>query len=220
MELKQVFPGVYRVEGKLATKSLAPGKTVYGEVVKKIRGDEYRLWDPKRSKLAAAIAKGLGSMPIKPGDKVLYLGAATGTTASHVSDIVGENGLVYCVEFSARAMRDLLAVCESRENMIPVLADARLPEKYEKEVGGVDVVYEDVAAREQARILSENASRFLKPGSPAAIAIKARCISTVKNPKEVYARVIGELRQHFEVVEKIDIAPYEIDHLFVVLKKK
>ncbi|MCX6767747.1 MAG: fibrillarin-like rRNA/tRNA 2'-O-methyltransferase [Candidatus Micrarchaeota archaeon] len=220
MEAKKVFPGVYRIEGKIATKSLAPGTTVYGELTRKIGGDEYRFWDQRRSKLGAALVKGLRTMPIIPGSKVLYLGAASGTTASHVSDIVGENGVVYCVEFSARAMRDLIAVCEKRENMVPILADVRMPEAYECDVPKVDVVYEDVADREQARILLENAAKFLPAGRLAAIAIKARCVSAAANPKQVYSQVLSQLHPVFEIVEKIDLAPFEMDHLFAVLRKK
>ena len=50
---------------------------------------EYRAWNPFRSKLAAAIVGGIEHIHMKPGSKVLYLGAASGTTVSHVSDLVG-----------------------------------------------------------------------------------------------------------------------------------
>ncbi len=50
---------------------------------------EYRVWNPFRSKLAAAILGGVDQIYMPPGSKVLYLGAASGTTVSHVSDIVG-----------------------------------------------------------------------------------------------------------------------------------
>ena len=52
---------------------------------------------PFRSKLAAAILGGVENIWMKPGSKVLYLGAASGTTVSHVSDI-GFGGLtkLYC----------------------------------------------------------------------------------------------------------------------------
>jgi hypothetical protein len=130
------FPQVYIVtlddgSQKLATMNLAPGRTVYGEKLIKFEGVEYRLWDPFRSKLAAAILKGIKAVPIKPDHQVLYLGAASGTTASHVSDIVGEKGHVYCVEFAARALRELVNnVCPYRLNMTPILEDARFPERY------------------------------------------------------------------------------------------
>ena len=64
---------------------------------------EYRIWNPFRSKLAASILSGVDNIHIKPGLKVLYLGAASGTSVSHVSDIVGPEGTVFAVEFSHRS---------------------------------------------------------------------------------------------------------------------
>ena len=46
---------------------------------------------------------GVDNIHIKPAAKVLYLGAASGTSVSHVSDIVGPQGAVYAVEFSHRS---------------------------------------------------------------------------------------------------------------------
>ncbi|HUK84302.1 MAG TPA: fibrillarin-like rRNA/tRNA 2'-O-methyltransferase, partial [Candidatus Acidoferrum sp.] len=68
---------------RLATVNLTPGLNVYGERLVKVKGVEYRIWDAFRSKLAAAILKGVDNVPIEPGFKVLYLGAASGTTPSH-----------------------------------------------------------------------------------------------------------------------------------------
>ena len=64
---------------------------------------EYRVWNPFRSKLAASVLAGVDNIHIKPGGKVLYLGAASGTSVSHVSDIVGPTGAVFAVEFSHRS---------------------------------------------------------------------------------------------------------------------
>lgn len=115
---------------------------------------EYRVWNPFRSKLAAAILGGVENIHIQPGSKVLYLGAASGTTVSHVADIVGpvsghmtwshacgdymcaQEGLVYAVEFSHRSGRDLINVAKKRTNIIPVIEDARHPHKYRMLLGG------------------------------------------------------------------------------------
>ena len=176
-KIEEFFPGVFRVEGKLATENLAPGSRVYGERLVKVKKIEYRFWEPSRSKLGAALVRGLKNMPIQPGSRVLYLGAASGTTPSHVSDVVGESGIVFAVEFSPISMRDLLKVCEQRPNLLPLLQDARFPGKYEKVVGGnVDVVYEDVADPQQARIMIENAKVFLKKGGWGLLAVKARSV--------------------------------------------
>ncbi len=89
-------------EHLLVTKNLVPGEAVYGE--KRIsvesppdeKGEkvktEYRVWNPFRSKLAAGILGGLDEIFIAPGAKVLYLGAASGTSVSHVADVVGPVG--------------------------------------------------------------------------------------------------------------------------------
>jgi len=204
----------------LVTRSLAHGVRVYGERLVAYSNAEYRVWDPTRSKLAAAIMKGLKELPIKEGSNILYLGSASGTTASHVSDMVGRTGNVYCVEFAPRSMRDLIAVCEKRPNMLPILADARQPAAYARKVERVDVIYQDVAQPDQARILVENAKLFLKKGKHALIAIKSQSIDVTKKPGEVYKDVIAELETFFEVVEKVELSPYERDHLFVSLRVK
>ena len=112
---------------------------------------EYRVWNPFRSKLAAAVLAGVDNVHIKPGAKVLYLGAASGTSVSHVSDIVGPEGAVYAVEFSHRSGRDLVNMAKKRPNVIPIIEDARHPAKYRMLVPMVDVVFADVAQPDQAR---------------------------------------------------------------------
>ena len=215
--MKQRFPEVYLAAGKLATKNLAPGTTVYGEKTVREEGVEYRSWDPWRSKLAAAIVKGLRDCPIKPGQTVLYLGAANGTTASHVSDIVGEKGSVYCVEFAPHSMRDLLRVCEQRSNMFPILADARMPEKYADAVPKVDVVYADVADRDQTQILLRNAKQF--NAQLLAIAIKARCINSAKPPRQIFAEERQKIAAEASVLEFVLLDPFEADHCFITAKR-
>ena len=207
---------------RLATRNLTPGRTVYGERLITFKGIEYRIWDPYRSKLAAAILKGLKAVPIKPGNKVLYLGAASGTTASHVSDIVGENGHVYCVEFSARAIRELVNnVCAYRSNMSPILEDARLPERYSMLVEKVDNIYCDIAQPEQAKILADNADLYLKRGGKIMLAIKAQSIDVTKEPSEVYKREIETLKtRNFKIKEVIHLEPYDKAHAMIVAEFK
>lgn len=106
---------------------------------------EYRVWNPYRSKIAAAVIGGVSDIYIKPGSKVLYLGAASGTTVSHVSDIVGPSGTVYAVEFSPRSGRDLVNMSKKRTNVVPIVGDARKPWEYRILVSMVDVVFADVA---------------------------------------------------------------------------
>ncbi len=216
--MKEIFPGVF-VQGQgYYTKNIVKGFKVHGERLTEEKGIEYREWNPYQSKLCAAIARGLKHMPITKGTKVLYLGAAHGATPSFVADIVGSKGEVYCVEISPIAMRDLLSVCEKRNNMIPILADARKSEDYE-EIGSVDVIFEDVADPQQAEILVEN-SRLLEKGGYALIAIKSRAINSVEDPHKVYSRVKKILESAYEIEQELDLNPFEEDHLFLSLRKK
>src|SRR3989338_11362380 len=126
------FPGVSIVKGRLAVNA---NHSFFGEIVEK----GYRFWDPNRSKLGAAIMKGLKELPIKPGSPVLYLGAAHGFTTSFISDIVGPAGIIYTVEFSERCFKELLPIAEKLKNVVPIKGDARMPETYSW-IEKVDVV--------------------------------------------------------------------------------
>lgn len=211
------FPEVFKIAGKLATRNAVPGVKVYGEDLIKQNEVEFRLWDPTRSKLGAAIIKGLKNMPITPGSKVLYLGAANGTTASHVSDIIGQKGELYALEFSPRAMRDLIFLCEQRENMLPILADARLIDVYKNDVPQVDVVYADIADKDQTNIAINNAKTF--KAKFLMIAIKARCIDSTKPPRLVYAEQKKVIEKNTRaILDFLELSPFEEDHCFYVAK--
>ncbi len=217
------FPAIYVAtleEGlqRLATKNFATGRTVYGERLVKSKGVEYRIWDPYRSKLAAAILKGLKAVPIQPGNKVLYLGAASGTTASHVSDIVGEAGHVFCIEFASRSIRELVNnVCAFRKNMSPILADARFPERYSTIVGKVDNIYCDIAQPEQAKVLADNADMFLLEKGWIMLAIKAQSIDVTKEPTQIYKQETKTLQNRgFNVKQTMHLEPYDKAHAMIV----
>ena len=221
------FAGVYWVtledgSKRLATKNLDPGMSVYEETLVEDNNEEYRTWDAYRSKLAAAILRNLNSLPIQPGSSVLYLGSASGTTASHVSDIVGPQGRVYCVEFAQRSMRELIDnLSERRTNVYPILSDARMPEKYRALVDPVDVIYSDVAQPEQAKLLADNADLFLRPKASALIAIKSRSIDVTMEPGDVFRHEAEVLRKRgFDVLQTVRLEPYAKDHALVVVTRK
>jgi len=220
------MPGVYWVyleDGKrgLATLNLSPGRTVYGERLVRFKDQEYRLWDPFRSKLAASILNGAKFPLTIMGGRVLYLGAATGTTASYVSDIVGPSGFVYCVEFASRAIRDLLNnVCEYRHNMVPIMEDARNPERYKLLVSTVDAIYCDVAQPEQAKILADNADRYLISEGRGMLAVKARSINAAKDLEEIFQFETEKLQARgFGIDQVIRLAPYDRAHIMVAATK-
>ena len=206
---------------RLCTKNLAPVYSVYGERLIKYKGIEYREWNAFRSKLAGAILKGLKYNPIKKGSKVLYLGAASGTTISHVSDIIENKGNVYGVEFSPRVVRELLLVAQRRPNIFPILSDARFPQNYKGLVENVEVLYVDIAQPDQTDIAIYNAQFFLKPNGYILLIIKARSIDVTKDPKEIYKVEVEKLENaNFDIIQIINLDPYDKDHSIVLGKYK
>jgi fibrillarin-like pre-rRNA processing protein len=204
---------------RLATINYVEGNQVYGEKLYKKSGVEYRIWDPFRSKLAAALTIGLDVFPIKKGTKVLYLGASTGTTVSHISDIVDYNGIVFAVEHASRVARDFLdRVASLRKNIIPILHDARHPEQYFSVYGKVDVVYSDIAQPDQTEIAITNCKMFLKDGGYLFLVIKTRSIDVTQQPKKTIENEIKKLDSNFTVIQNIDLEPYDKDHAMVVAK--
>ncbi len=204
--------GLITIEGKLATKNSTPGYRVYDERLVKRGRSEYRIWDPHRSKVAAALAKGLRDLPINPSSQVLYLGASSGTTASHIADLAGT---VWCVEFSKRMMRELIVVCEHKTNMVPILADARHPWEYSNTIGGVDLVIQDVAQPDQAQILINTQEEF--GFDQALLSIKARSINSAADPRTIFEAESEKLLPKFSIVQKLDLTPFEEDHMLLHL---
>jgi len=222
-----VFIAKSSKEQMLVTKNLTPGEAVYGE--KRISVEsrdpeggettkvEYRVWNPFRSKLAAGVLGGLDNIWIKPGAKVLYLGAASGTSVSHVADVVGPTGVVYAVEFSPRSGRDLITMAKKRTNVIPIIEDARQPQRYRLLLSMVDVIFADVAQPDQARIVALNAHSFLKNHGHAVISIKANCIDSTLPAEVVFASEVKKLqKEKFKPKEQLTLEPYERDHAIVV----
>ena len=222
---KHRHDGVYIASGgkddAIVTRNLDSGHSVYGEKRISVEsGDakvEYRVWNPFRSKLAAAIVAGVENIYIKPGSRLLYLGAASGTTVSHCSDLVGPEGVVYAVEFSHRSGRDLTNLAKRRPNIVPIVEDARYPLKYRMLLSMVDVIFADVAQPDQARIVGLNAEYFLKAGGHFVISIKANCIDSTVPAEAVFASEIEKLKQmKFKPQEYVTLEPYERDHAVVI----
>ena len=210
-----------RVDGqkKLATENLVIGNQVYREKLVSKKGIEYRVWDPFRSKLAAAIMNGLEIFPFKEKSSVLYLGVSTGTTVSHVSDIVGPKGIVFGVEHASRVARDFLdRVASHRNNIIPILQDARQPQQYFSVYSKVDVVYVDIAQPDQTDIAISNCKMFLKDNGYLFLVIKTRSIDVTKAPKKIIESEKNKLKNNFEIIQVIDLSPYDKDHAMVIAR--
>ncbi|MFB5614490.1 MAG: fibrillarin-like rRNA/tRNA 2'-O-methyltransferase, partial [Candidatus Nitrosomaritimum yanchengensis] len=200
-------------EKKLATENLVVGNQVYKEKLITKKGIEYRLWDPFRSKLAAAIMNGLEEFPFKNKSTVLYLGVSTGTTISHISDIVGPSGIIFGVEHASRVARDFLdRVATYRKNIIPILQDARKPKEYFSVFGKVDVVYVDIAQPDQTEIAISNCKMYLKNHGFLFLVIKTRSIDVTKPPKQIVEEEIQRMKTHFDILQTLDLHPYDKDH--------
>lgn len=192
----------------LATK----GPQAYGEPV----ADGWRRWSRERSKLAGMLER---SLPIEltPDARVLYLGAASGTTVSHVADVVAHT---YAVEFAPRPARDLLAVARNRENVYPILADARQPSQYAHIVeSNLDLIIQDVATRGQAAVALAN-RQFLADDGQLILAIKARSEDVAQEPVAIFDTVREELTEGYEIIATARLEPHHVDHLGVVARPR
>jgi len=192
-------------ETGLATR----GEPVYGEPT----AGEWRRWNPRRSKLGALLERGVET-GLDGGETVLYLGAASGTTVSHVADFAGPT---YAVEFAPRPVRDLVGVAESRPNLFPLLKDARKPDRYAHIVEPVDAIVQDVATRGQAEVAVRN-RRFLGADGRLIAAIKARSEDVTREPDAVFEDVLATLEGSYEVLATERLDPLHDAHLGVVAR--
>ncbi|MDD1705078.1 MAG: fibrillarin-like rRNA/tRNA 2'-O-methyltransferase [Methanoregula sp.] len=174
-----------------------------------------RVWDPYRSKLAALYYVGTG-IELTPEMRVLYLGAANGTTVSHLADYTEA---VYAVEFAPRPMQDLLEVARRRRTIVPIMADASRPERYAPLVESVDLLYQDVAQPDQAAIAIRNCI-FLKAGGNLILMLKTRSVDVRKDPGEVFRDTLDALTAAgLQIKESTWLVPYHNDHAAIVCTK-
>jgi fibrillarin-like pre-rRNA processing protein len=216
--MEEIQTGIYQQNDSIYTKNANPGENVYGEPLIDVEGDEYRKWEPKRSKAGAAVKKHV-ELGLDKDDIVLYLGAASGTTVSHFADVL-EEGLIVGVEYSDTVARKLVRLAEKRDNIAPVLGDARNPEGYEHLIDESDVVFQDISQRDQPEIFLKNVEHYLKDDGVALIAVKAKSISDSRDPEEIYSEVKDKLTEELEIVSETTLEPYETDHLFLKMKWK
>ncbi len=211
-------PGLYRQGRTLLTRNLTPGASVYGESLRTVDNVEYREFDPFRSKLAAYVTKGGKEWPFSHVNRLLYLGAGSGTTVSHVSDIL-PHAHIYAVERFPRPFGSLLRLSERRPNIYPIAADAQIPERFRAIPGEVDLVYQDVSQRNQVEILIENMHAMLNPHGWAMLQLKTRSISQRGSPQSIARRARRLLEDaSMELVEEVDIAPFSRDHYTMLMR--
>ena len=219
MQINKIGENVYQLDNQIATVNLTPGIQVYQEKLLDHEDKQFRLWNPRRSKLAAAIIKGLSIFPFKENSTVLYLGASAGTTPSHISDICTK-GRIYCVEFSATMMREFLDVSKNRGNLLALLEDATHPSNYQQLVESVDIIYSDVAQATQTKLFLDNFRLFAKENTIGIIMIKARSIDVTKKPSVIFKEERTKLEQGgLKILEEIKLDPYEKDHIAFICEK-
>ncbi|OLD91710.1 hypothetical protein AUG86_00570 [Euryarchaeota archaeon 13_1_20CM_4_64_14] len=212
------WEGVYADGPWLLTRNLVPGAVVYGEGLVRGRDGEFRRWDANRSKLAAYLKRGGRVWPFRLRSSVLYLGAGSGTTVSHVSDICAD-GTVTAVEISPRSFRDLLALAEKRPNLVPILGDAAKPEPYAGRLGSVDVVYQDVAQRDQEAIFLRN-FELVRSGGTGFLMMKARSADISASPAKIFESTKRTLAEAgTEVIDFRNLEPFQADHGVLVVRK-
>ncbi len=204
-------PGVFTDGRTLYTRNLTPGLAVYGERLRKDEGVEYRAWNPTRSKLAALLLQRTGFFPFEEASRVLYLGAGDGTTPSHVSDLCPQ-GAVFAVEISPVPFRKLFALGEVRGNLFPILGDARRPGDYAALVGKADILYQDVAQRDQVDILLANRP-LLRDGGSVLFMLKAASVDATADPREVAQDAAKTLEDAgLEVAATVDLGRHQKGH--------
>lgn len=222
MQRSKIFEVYEAQEGRrrqLYTINLSPGLSVYGEKLVTQNDIEYRAWDASKSKLAACILKGSPNIGIRKGDAVLYLGSASGTTVSHVSDIVGSEGIIFAVDLAPRVMRDLIFLCYKRKNIAPILADASKINLLKERISAVDVVYQDVAQKSQLDIFLKNIDLFLKDDGYALLALKARSIDVTRQPKQIFREIKEKLEKNMAVIDYRELEPFQRDHCMFICRK-
>lgn len=207
------IPGVYRHGRELYTRNLRPGERVYGEELRTESGIEYRHWDPWRSKLAAFLLKTPAPAGLVRARTFLYLGGSHGTTVSHLSDAFPD-ATIFVVEKSPTSFAPLLALTRRRPNLLPLLADAQLPERYSADVGRVDFLYQDVAQRAQAQIFRENAGACLAADGAGLLMLKVRSITQSLTTRAVLGAARRELvAGGWRTADAVELHPFSREHL-------
>lgn len=214
--MEEIQPGVYQENDRLYTLNADPGNKVYGEGLVSRDGREFRRWVEKRSKAAAAVSNGM-DLGIEKDDLILYLGAASGTTVSHFSDILDE-GFILGVEYSDTVIRGLVELSEKRKNIAPYLGDARKPDEYSEYLDQADVVFQDISQRDQAEIFLKNCRMYLKDTGIGLLAVKARSISSSKSKENIFSEVRDRVSDKYEIIDEVQLDPYEKEHLVIKIK--
>jgi fibrillarin-like pre-rRNA processing protein len=174
-----------------------------------------RLFDATHSKFAAALKNGMKSV-LKPNDVVLYLGASHGYTVSFIAELCR---FIFAVEISPYVLPRLIETCKKHKNIAPIFADASKPFSYFRRVCEADIVYQDIAQKNQVEIFLNNIELFLKKGGYGLLAVKCRSIDVVSEPEYVFKQVKSDLEKHLKIISYFTLEPFEKDHYLIVVRK-
>lgn len=216
----EVYEDSLKNKRRLFTINSTPGLRFFSENIIRQQNLEFREWDPYKSKLAALILNGCTNIGVRKGNIVLYLGCSHGYTASFVSDIVGKEGLIFAVDISARVMRDFMFLSEKRKNLVPILADANKTKELEQRICLADILYQDLAQKNQVQIFLKSAKNFLKDNGYAILCVKARSINVVAKPDIIYNSVRKEIGKELTIIDFRKLEPYQKDHCVIICIKK
>ncbi len=217
------FPNLFKEQKGRYTSYLiktTSAKSYFDERIIKTPKGMFREVDPSRSKLFASIAKGISQLGLKPGITMLYLGSSHGYTVSFLSELLPD-GKIFALDFAPRVMRDMVFIAEDKKNIAPIFADAFNTDSFKQFVTEkVDVVFMDIAQRNQVEIFLKNCKEFLKDYGFGILALKARSVDVTRKPKEVFKEVRRDIEKVYPVVDYKELAPFEKDHALFVIKKK
>ena len=216
--------GVRREGRTLWSRNSTRGKSVGGERRKRDGKIEWRRWDPFRSKVAAALlmtSQKASELLPSPGDTCLYLGASSGTTVSHIHDMVcgsnnHHNGQIIAVEISPRMMRDLSSLAEERSGLIPILNDARETQSYAPVMREkAHWIHQDLSIADQAENFISIATSTLKNGGIGLLSLKAASERQFEGDDQSrFSRAEKLIEEsELELIEKIDISQYQEQHM-------
>ncbi len=216
-----VHQGVYTDGRDLFTRLLEGASPGGHRVVEGEDGRRYRSFPPAGTKLAALVKAGCQNWPFRHDSRILYLGAGAGTTVSFVSDVCPD-GSVVAVEFAPEPFRELVEVARGRPNVLPILADARDPAAYSTQVGPpVDVVYQDVAQRDQWTIAERNVRPLMTGDGTLVLIVKARSVDVTRRAEDVFKDVATQAEEAgFLVTEMVDLGAYHEGHAALVIERR
>ena len=91
---------------------------------------------------------------------------------------------------------------------------------YADKICQADVLYQDIAQKNQVDIFLKNIDLFLKKDGYALLAVKARSIDVTKKPKQIFKQVKEQLERHVTIIDYRELEPYQKDHCIFICKKK